>query len=62
MNNGKILKKENDERKKFPTFEKLLEKAKKQGRVDGPFECPVCGMRFNSKEEADSCCCSSIDI
>jgi len=40
----------------FVKYERLLNKAENEGRIDGPNKCLVCGMRYTSKEEADSCC------
>lgn len=40
----------------FVKYERLLSKAENEGRIDGPNKCLVCGMRYLSKSEADSCC------
>lgn len=40
----------------FVKYERLLSKAENEGRIDGPNKCLVCGMRYLSKAEADSCC------
>lgn len=40
----------------FVKYERLLTKAETEGRIDGPNKCLVCGMRYMSKDEADSCC------
>lgn len=40
----------------FVKYERLLTKAETEGRIDGPCKCLVCGMRYTSKEDADSCC------
>lgn len=40
----------------FVKYERLLTKAETEGRIDGPNKCLVCGMRYASKEEADTCC------
>ena len=40
----------------FVKYERLLTKAEREGRIDGPSKCLVCGMRFNNKQEADACC------
>jgi hypothetical protein len=40
----------------FVKYERLLSKAESEGRIDGPNKCLVCGMRYLSKDEADSCC------
>jgi hypothetical protein len=42
--------------KSYVKFHRLLAKAEAEGRLDGKFQCPVCGMRFLSLEEADDCC------
>jgi rubrerythrin len=38
------------------TYDILLKKAVKEGRVGGKFRCPVCGMRFKMEKEASACC------
>ena len=40
----------------FVKFERLLNKAENEGRIDGPCKCLVCGMRYMVKEEAENCC------
>jgi len=42
--------------KNYVKFHRLLAKAEAEGRLDGKFQCPVCGMRFLSPMEADECC------
>ena len=42
--------------KNFVKFERLLAKAEAEGRIDGPNKCLVCGMRYLTKDDADSCC------
>ena len=36
----------------FVKYERLLNKAEVEGRIDGPNKCLVCGMRYLSKQEA----------
>ena len=31
-------------------------KAIHEGRVDGPYVCPLCGMKHNIEDEAVKCC------
>jgi hypothetical protein len=38
------------------TYDLLLKKALREGRVGGKFRCPVCGMRFKNEKEASGCC------
>jgi hypothetical protein len=38
------------------TYDILLKKAIKEGRVGGKHRCPVCGMRFKIEREASACC------
>ena len=38
------------------TFEMLLKKAEREGRIGGKHQCPVCGMKFKSEKDANSCC------
>ncbi len=42
--------------KSFVKFERLLAKAEAEGRIDGPYKCLVCGMRYESKEDSENCC------
>lgn len=42
--------------KEYVKFVQLLRKAEKEGRVDGGHTCGLCGMRFNSKHDAEGCC------
>jgi hypothetical protein len=46
---------ESDERN-YVKFNKLLAKATAEGRVDGKWRCPMCGMRFRTQVEAQNCC------
>ena len=45
---------ENDE--SWVKFKKLLARAEAEGRIDGKYRCPVCGMRYNSEAECATCC------
>jgi hypothetical protein len=38
------------------TYEMLLKKAEREGRLGGKHRCPVCGMRFKNEREANACC------
>jgi rubrerythrin len=38
------------------TFEMLLQKAEREGRIGGKYQCPVCGMKFKKEKEASNCC------
>jgi hypothetical protein len=40
----------------FVKYDRLLARAESEGRIDGPHKCLTCGMRYLSKEEAESCC------
>ena len=42
--------------KNYVKFHRLLAKAEAEGRLDGKFHCPVCGMRYLTGAEADDCC------
>jgi hypothetical protein len=46
---------ENDDRS-YVKFNRLLERAQAEGRVDGKHRCPTCGMRFNNDANAANCC------
>jgi hypothetical protein len=45
-----------DSNKKYVKYHRLLAKAEQEGRIDGRYRCPVCGMRFMTFDEADACC------
>jgi hypothetical protein len=38
------------------TYDMLLRKAEREGRIGGKFRCPVCGMKYKREREATSCC------
>jgi hypothetical protein len=38
------------------TYDMLIKKAVKEGRVGGAHRCPICGMRSHTAAEADACC------
>jgi hypothetical protein len=38
------------------TYEMLLKKAEREGRIGGKFCCPICGMRYKREREASVCC------
>jgi hypothetical protein len=38
------------------TYELLLEKAEREGRIGGKHQCPVCGMKYKKEREASDCC------
>lgn len=40
----------------FVKYERLLNKAETEGRIDGPCRCLVCGMRYLTKDDAENCC------
>jgi len=42
--------------KEYVKFVQLLKKAEEEGRLDGCHNCSLCGMRFNTLEEAEECC------
>lgn len=42
--------------KNYVKFHRLLAKAEAEGRLDGKFHCPVCGMRYLSAKESYDCC------
>ena len=46
--------------KEYVRFEQLLKRAEEEGRLDGTFNCGLCGMKFHSKEEAEDCCRGSV--
>ena len=51
-----ILKRE----KRYVKFMQLLRKAENDGRIDGKYTCSLCGMLFQSEEEAQGCCKVSV--
>ncbi len=38
------------------TYDILIRKAEKEGRLNGRHRCPICGMRYHGVAEADACC------
>ena len=40
----------------YVKFSKLLARAIAEGRIDGKYRCPVCGMRYNNEFECHNCC------
>jgi hypothetical protein len=38
------------------TYNILIKKAEREGRVGGAHRCPICGMKFHTTREAESCC------
>ena len=40
----------------YVKYERLLHQAEAEGRIDGPYSCLVCGMRFRDKTDAEACC------
>lgn len=40
----------------FVKYRRLLNRAEAEGRIDGPNKCLVCGMRYLTKDDAESCC------
>ncbi len=38
------------------TYDMLLKKAEREGRVGGKHRCPICGMKFRREREASDCC------
>ena len=51
-----ILERDVDSATKYVKYHQLLAKAEREGRIDGKYRCPVCGMRFLTFDEADLCC------
>ena len=46
--------------KEYVRYQQLLRRAEVEGRLDGDFVCPLCGMKYHSKEEARDCCRSPV--
>ncbi|MFA6272072.1 MAG: hypothetical protein WC693_03105 [Patescibacteria group bacterium] len=40
----------------FTKFDRLLHRAEGEGRIDGPFSCPICGMHYLTNGESVDCC------
>ena len=51
-----FLERDLDSNKKYVKYHRLLAKAEKEGRIDGDYVCPVCGMHYMTYDEADVCC------
>lgn len=54
MPNDLVLDKEDDEN--YVMFSKLLAEAVAEGRIDGKYRCPTCGMRYKNSTESTDCC------
>jgi len=46
--------------KEYVKFVQLLKKAEADGRLDGAYCCTLCGMKFQTREEAAECCKVSV--
>lgn len=46
--------------KEYVKYVQLLKKAEREGRLDGKHTCLLCGMRYQSKVEAEECCKVSV--
>ncbi len=55
-NDGPLFVEDDDDFQKNPTIGRAYKRALKEGRVNGPHKCPVCGMKFLTEWEADDCC------
>lgn len=53
---GGVLLKE----KEYVRFDQLLRRAEREGRLDGTYNCTLCGMKYQTEEEAKSCCRTSV--
>ena len=42
--------------KPFVKYDQLITKAEREGRINGPYRCIVCGMRYLDKDGAEDCC------
>lgn len=42
--------------REYVKYVQLLKKAEAEGRLDGKYTCPLCGMRYKSQAEAEECC------
>jgi len=42
--------------KEYVRYVQLLKKAESEGRLDGRYTCSLCGMKYQSAEEAEACC------
>lgn len=42
--------------KPFVKYDQLIERAEREGRINGRFRCLVCGMRYHAKDDAEDCC------
>lgn len=40
----------------YVKYDRLLSQAEAEGRLDGRFSCPLCGMRYREKGAAEDCC------
>lgn len=42
--------------KEYVKFVQLLKKAEREGRLDGEYICRLCGMKFQTADDAAACC------
>lgn len=45
-----------DDEDGYVKFAQLLAQAASEGRLNGRYRCPVCGMRYGVKDEVARCC------
>jgi hypothetical protein len=38
------------------TYEMLLKRAEREGRIGGKHQCPICGMKYRKERDASNCC------
>ncbi|MBC8367193.1 hypothetical protein H8E52_07275 [bacterium] len=51
-----VLVRDVDSSTKYVKYHRLHAIAEREGRIDGKYRCPVCGMRYLAFDEADVCC------
>lgn len=43
-------------KRKYIKYDRLIEQAEAEGRINGKFKCLICGMRYSHRIDAVNCC------
>ena len=46
--------------KEYVKYVQLLRRAEEEGRLDGKHACSLCGMKYQTRKEAEECCKASM--
>jgi hypothetical protein len=42
--------------KEYVRYLQLLKRAEADGRLDGKYQCKLCGMKYHTQQQASDCC------